>query len=121
MKYEANMATMSMEELIKNFKENVIFVKDDESRNKLGVIKWNEEVAYLEKAVSSNETAGLLLGDWLEGTKNWSPSDLNKEGFLKDLIEAFFNEQSKTFITEEAWSEFPKVIEEAFEKIEVVS
>ena len=61
------------------------------------------------------------MENWVEGTKNWSPCDLNKRGFLKDLIEAFFNEQSKTLITEEAWSEFPKVLTEAFKMIEYVS
>ena len=124
MRYKENMAEMSLEELMKNFRKNVKFVKDDENLSELGIIKWNtkdEEVAYLEKTVSCNETAGLLLENWVEGTKNWSPCDLNKRGFLKDLIEAFFNEQSKTLITEEAWSEFPKVLTEAFKMIEYVS
>ncbi|MBQ2938140.1 MAG: hypothetical protein IJE05_04620 [Clostridia bacterium] len=124
MKYEENMATMTLEELMKNFRKNVTFVKNGENLNELGIIKWNsedEEVAYLEKVVSSNETAGLLLENWVEGTKNWSPCDLTKKGFLKDLIEAFFNEESKTAITEEAWTEFPKMLTEAFELIECVS
>lgn len=124
MRYEENMATMSLEELVENFKKNVTFVGEDENLNNLGIIKWNskdEEVPYLEKAVSSYETVGLLLENWIEGTKNWSPDDLNKKGFLKDLIEVFFKEESKISITEEAWTEFPKVLKEAFELIECVS
>lgn len=124
MRYNESMVTMSLEELINNFRKNVTFVKEDENLDDLGIIKWNskdERGPYLEKAVSCTETAGLILENWIEGTKNWSPSDLTKKGFLKDLIESFFNEEFKTAITEEAWTEFPKVLTEAFELIECVS
>lgn len=122
MKYQKKMATMPLEELMVKFKENIILVK--ENPTDLGIIKWNSKDkrnSYLEKAVSCNEIAGLLLDDWVEGTKNWCPCNLSKEGFLKDLIEDFFSEETNTLITEEAWIEFPKVIAEAFELIERVS
>lgn len=123
MKYQRKMAIMSLDKLVEKFKENVTLV-NNETPTDLGIIKWNskdKDNSYLEKAVSLNETAGLLLDDWVEGTKNWCPCNLNKEGFLKDLIEDFFGEESKTLITEEAWTKFPKVITEAFELIERVS
>lgn len=125
MKFRSELAKMSVEEIVQEFRKHVrimsweeeieFFVESNKHPQKDTILDWGICKKCLCKCKNSNNLKVLNVKAWVNLFK-WTPM-LSKESFLKYMMENFFEEE-ETLCTQKAWSNLPDVIKQAFNLIE---